>query len=213
MVHEEPEMLRVDQPSRYATVADFCHIFDEEMDSLYRLSQLLTAQCEKAERCFLSALEECIGMQFIFQEYAQSWAWRSIITNAIGLTNPCIQGHRGEIQASRDIEPVVSDGNQMIAHILALDDLQRLVVVMSGCERYGDQECAVMLRCSHKDVRKARAEAFRHIETTCGIQEKKCSTVLRAWIAMDSNGLRCMAAGFEPASTGLNRVPSGEDCS
>jgi outer membrane efflux protein len=40
-----------------------------------------------------------------------------------------------------------------IATVLALGDFERFVFVLSVLERYSDQDCSVLLRCSREDVR------------------------------------------------------------
>jgi hypothetical protein len=49
-----PEAKHITSPTPYASSGDFCRIFHEELDSLYLLSLLLTADGEKAEHCFVS---------------------------------------------------------------------------------------------------------------------------------------------------------------
>ena len=58
--------LIAERSARYATVADFLEIYNDEMDSLYLLSILLTADIEKAEECFVSALQECLNGMDVF---------------------------------------------------------------------------------------------------------------------------------------------------
>ena len=50
-----------------------------------------------------------------------------------------------------------------IAGILALDDFERFVFVISVLERYSDQDCSVLLGCSRQDVRKTRMRALPHV--------------------------------------------------
>ena len=49
-----PEAQRTTGPTSYASNDDFCRIFNEETDSLYQLSFLLTADRDKAQQCFVS---------------------------------------------------------------------------------------------------------------------------------------------------------------
>ena len=44
-----PETKRIKRPTPYASGADFCRIFDKEIDGLYLLSFLLTSDRKKAE--------------------------------------------------------------------------------------------------------------------------------------------------------------------
>ncbi|HYU44970.1 MAG TPA: isochorismatase family cysteine hydrolase [Terriglobales bacterium] len=61
----------------YTMPPDFCAVFNDDLDHLYTLSLLLTADHQKAEQCFVAGLEDCLqgnpggGMRsqdFIFWE-------------------------------------------------------------------------------------------------------------------------------------------------
>ncbi len=56
----------MESTSRYVTVADYYRIFAEDMESLYLLAFLLTADSDKAEQCFVSGLGECIDQIGVF---------------------------------------------------------------------------------------------------------------------------------------------------
>jgi len=71
------------EPTPYATGADFCRIFREDMNRLYLLSLLLTGDEAMAEKCFVRGLEDAGKGNPVFREWAQSWAWRTIIQKAI----------------------------------------------------------------------------------------------------------------------------------
>ncbi len=45
----------------YATSADFCRIFESDMNRLYLLCYLLTADHGIAEECFVRGLEDTTG--------------------------------------------------------------------------------------------------------------------------------------------------------
>src|ERR1700733_13932726 len=78
------------QPIRFAeergtpcpTVADFLKTFNEEMHSLYLLSFLLTADHDKAERCLVSAMGECMEGMGLFM------AGAAVIRDAIQTIKP-----------------------------------------------------------------------------------------------------------------------------
>src|SRR3979411_1415809 len=72
----------------YAVAGDFCRIFAEDMNGLYLLSFLLTANRVKAEQCFVSGLEDSVGANRVFKEWARSWTRRAIIQNAIRMMQP-----------------------------------------------------------------------------------------------------------------------------
>ena len=61
-----PELKQITRPKPYASSDDFRRVFDEDMNSLYLLSFLLTADREKAEQCFVSGLEDAVeGLSLI----------------------------------------------------------------------------------------------------------------------------------------------------
>ena len=71
--------------AEYASRGDFCRIFDQQMNSLYLLSFLLTADREKAEQCFVSGLEDSLGGNRVFKEWAArdlplAWSERRLDT-------------------------------------------------------------------------------------------------------------------------------------
>jgi hypothetical protein len=140
----------------YATGANFCRIFEADMNGLYWLSFLLTADREKAEQCFVSGLEESVDASPVFKEWARSWARRAIIQNAVRLLNPRPSGGNGGASSS-------FTGHERLAAVLELRPFERFAYVMSVLERYSDQDCAVLLSCSRRDVVAARTRAFEQI--------------------------------------------------
>src|ERR1700729_3223426 len=80
-----PEAKPIARATPYASSADFCRIFDEDMNDLYLLSFLLTADRQKAEECFVSGLEDAVEGNPVFKEWARSWAKRKIIENALSV--------------------------------------------------------------------------------------------------------------------------------
>jgi hypothetical protein len=145
----------------YATSADFCRIFHAEMSSLYLLSLLLTADSEKAERCFLESLEDSAGCASVFKEWASSWARRTIIHNAIRLIAP---RPADEISIPNPA-PLGSVANLQpeIAAVVDLPAFERFVFVLSVFERFSDQECSLFLNCSRREVAAGRNSALLQI--------------------------------------------------
>src|SRR5580693_9280911 len=76
------------KPQIYATSTDFARVFREDLGSLHLLSFLLTADHEKAEKCFVSGLDDCVEGNNVFRDWARSWARRAIIQNAIRMLAP-----------------------------------------------------------------------------------------------------------------------------
>jgi len=49
------------------------------------------------------------------------------------------------------------------ARVLALEDFERFVYVLSILERYSERDCAVMLGISIQELREVRVQAQQHI--------------------------------------------------
>ena len=67
----------------YTTSADFCRIFERDVNRLYMLAFLLTSDYASAQKCFVLGLEDSKNGNPVFKNWAESWARRSIIANAI----------------------------------------------------------------------------------------------------------------------------------
>ena len=154
----------------YATSADFCRIFQDDMDHLYRLSLLLTADSELAEQCFVRGLEDSKTGNPVFREWAQSWARRTIISNAIRMVRPRPDQRADEKGSDR----VARSGDQLPTELLPVLDLEafeRFVFVMSVLEGYNDRDCKLLLDCSVSDVVRARARAMQHVGFPAGVPD------------------------------------------
>jgi DNA-directed RNA polymerase specialized sigma24 family protein len=148
------------QPTPYATEADFCRIFRSDMNRLYLLSFLLTGNHTTAEKCFVSGLEDAAKGGPVFKEWAQSWARRTIIRNAI----QAIQPRPTDRHASGHVTGGRSTGEpESIAAVMELPAFDRFVFVMAVLERYSDQECSLLLDCSRDEVIAARTRAFERV--------------------------------------------------
>jgi hypothetical protein len=168
--------------NEYATGSDFCRIYVEQMNSLYLLSLLLTADPQKAEQCFLSGLDDSLNNNSVFKERAHLWARRTIILYAIRLLSPRptdenesnearlsppIEKLRGEVQAHPDL-----------VGILRLNSFERFVFIMSVLEMYSNQECSLLLGCFRRDVTNARIAAVRHLASAITIETEPERDVL-----------------------------------
>ena len=159
------EAKQITRPMSYASSDDFRQVFDEDMNSLYLLSYLLTADREKAEQCFVSGLDDAIEGNPVFKEWARSWARRVIIVNAVrtinpqpmedtGRSSPAMVGGDGKTPPVEQVE---------ITAVLALEPFERFVYAMTVLERYSDQDCSLQLGCARRDVVAARTRAFEQI--------------------------------------------------
>jgi hypothetical protein len=149
----------------YATSIDFCRALTEELDSLYLLSLLLTADNDKAEQCFVSAIGECGEGTGVFMEWACSWARRAVVKHAIRMIRPAPE-HADRLPFVSLNGPATSPGNNTFATIVALGEFERFVFVMSILEERSEQDCAILLRCSRRDVMMARVLALTRLART-----------------------------------------------
>jgi hypothetical protein len=170
------EAKHIIRPTPYASSADFRRIFDEDMNSLYLLSFLLTADPEKAEQCFVCGLEDAADGSPVFKEWARSWARRAIVQNAVRVINPRpVEGSGRSSSAS-----VLSNGKALaatqqveIAAVLRLEPFERFVYVMRLLEHYSDHDCSLLLGCARRDVLAARTRALQQIGSAMEMHYKQ----------------------------------------
>jgi DNA-directed RNA polymerase specialized sigma24 family protein len=170
-----PEAKQITRPTPYASSDDFRRIFDQDMNSLYLLSYLLTADRQKAKQCFVSGLEDAVEGNPVFKEWARSWARRVTIISAVRAINP----RPMEENSRSSSAPVSSNGKTQpveqveIAAVLALEPFERSVYVMTVLERYSDQESSLLLSCARRDVVAARTRALEQIGSAMASYSKQ----------------------------------------
>jgi DNA-directed RNA polymerase specialized sigma24 family protein len=178
-VHEQ-------EGNAYASHEDFHTIFNEDLKDLYQLSFLLTSDPTKAERCLVSGLEDCVSGNRIFREWARSWAKRTIVQNAIRQLKPRPRQSNSPLStavfSNTEGHSTSPGGHFEIAAVLRLADFDRFVFVMSVLEHYSEQDCALLLGCSARDIREGHTRALKgladspHIEPSENqlfVQEQK----------------------------------------
>jgi hypothetical protein len=159
---------RRNEPTSFATREDFIKVFHEDMNGLYQLSFLLTGDHEKADKCFVAGIEDCIKENRVFREWARSWAKRVIVANAIREMKP-----RRSLPISPPSATVFSHGERSsgsgghfdLETILNLGDFERFVFVMSVLENYSHHESALLLGCSVLEIRQARLHALEEMDS------------------------------------------------
>jgi hypothetical protein len=154
----QPMQLIDESATRYASVTDFCATFNEEMHSLYLLAFLLTADHDKAEQCLVSAMGECVEWIGVFTDWAHSWSRRAVVKRAIQVIMP-VPELADKVSIITVKASTTSGEDNPLIGILLLDPFERFVFVMSTLEGQSDAECAVLLRCSRRDVIMARVLA------------------------------------------------------
>lgn len=152
-------------PGPYATAADFEQIFMQDMSGLYLLSFLLAGSREGAEKCFVNGVTESVKGYRVFQEWARSWARRTIILSAIRFFEPRrnSQTTKPDPATARTLDTLPAASRSEVSAILQLPSFERFVFVMSALERYSDRECSILLSCAPREVAAARTRALRQL--------------------------------------------------
>jgi DNA-directed RNA polymerase specialized sigma24 family protein len=148
----------------YASEADFCQLFRDEMNRFYFLSLVLTADAKKAEQCFVESLEICMQSRRIFKNWTHRWAIHTIIKTAIRMVSPTQQHALVEMPASDQLADQ-SAPEALLAALQSVPPLDRFVHHMTVVERYSDLECSTFLGCTPKDVRESRERALQRLAT------------------------------------------------
>jgi hypothetical protein len=166
MSEQARHQVRTNEPNPFATREDLIKVFHEDMNGLYQLSFLLTADHEKAEKCLVGGIEDCVKENRVFREWARSWAKRIIIENAIRELKP-----RPSLPSSSPSAAVFSHSEQSsgsgghfdVETVLKLGDFDRFVFVMSALENYSHHECALLLGCSVLEIQQAHLHALEEL--------------------------------------------------
>jgi DNA-directed RNA polymerase specialized sigma24 family protein len=167
----EPMHFFNERATPYLTVTDFFSIFNEEMHSLYLLAFLLTADHDKAEECLVSAMGECVEGVGVFTDWARSWTRGVVLKRAIQLIMPAPEHADSVSLISLKRSDTPAENNPFSA-ILLLDAFERFVFVMSILEGQSDEQCAVLLGCSRRDVMIARVLALKRQSSTDVLAEE-----------------------------------------
>jgi DNA-directed RNA polymerase specialized sigma24 family protein len=172
MREQARNQVRRNVPNPYATREDFINVFHEDMDGLYQLSFLLTGDHEKAERCFVAGIENCVEENRVFREWARSWAKRIIIGSAIRELKPrqSLPGSSPSATVFSHSDPSSSSREHFdMEAVLGLGDFERFVFVISVLESYSLHECALLLDCSVLEIRQARLHALEELASSAQV--------------------------------------------
>jgi len=129
------------------------------MNGLYLLAFLLTGDQVAAEKCFVQGLSDSKKSNPVFRDWAETWARRMIVQNAIRMIRPRpMDLNVPDNVAGRDvIQPAE------IVAILELPAFDRFAYVLSVLEHYPLEECATLLDCRRDEVNAARMRALQEI--------------------------------------------------
>jgi hypothetical protein len=138
------------------------------MDELFHLAFLLTADIELAEQCMILVMRECLA-GCVFKRWLPVWVRRMVVRTGIEIVLAKRNEPRGYLSLDRAVDPTSEPVDFEIAAlnasagILTLNELERLVYVLSMIERYPLRECALLLGSSTREVSVARTSAIRAI--------------------------------------------------
>jgi DNA-directed RNA polymerase specialized sigma24 family protein len=161
--------------NQYATRKDFRKILDEDLDRLYQLALFLTADHQKAERCFVASIEDCAKENGVFREFARPWTKRVVVENAIRelKPRPSRSNNSSSLPSLRNQELRCPAGHPAAEALVGLADFERFVFVLCVLERYRESDCALLLNCSASQVLEAWTRA---IDTLASIDQVVFST-------------------------------------
>lgn len=138
---------------------DFCAIFEKDMNTLYSLAFLLTADHRTAEQCFLVGFDDCLHGADVFPGWARSWSRRAIVKQAIRLVNPRPVAPDFAAEAPRN-------GGDVPSRLLELPAFDRFVFAMTVLEKFSARECAALLNCVPSDVERAKSRVLQGLGVT-----------------------------------------------
>ncbi len=149
----------------YATDDDFRQLFATKITEFLRLALQLTADAEKAERCLILAMRDSFDKSNISVNFAQVWARRMVIRNAIRLVLGIDNDIACDTEAEFHLQPRayrIEEPRESIA-VLDMAEFDRMVFVICVLERLSIMDCALLLRRSPKDVNDAMVRATNHV--------------------------------------------------
>lgn len=170
----------ITRAAAYASSDDFRRIFDENMNSLYLLAFLLTADHGRAEQCLVSALEDAVGGNPVFREWAHSWARRMIIQNAVRLIKPRPADGSGRLKSASvdsDYKTIPAERQVEISVLLGLETFERVVYVITVLEHHSDHECSLLLGRAQRDILPTRTRAVEQIGRQVEMRDRQLSNV------------------------------------
>jgi hypothetical protein len=107
----------------------------------------------------------------VFMDWARSWTRAAVVKYAIQMIKPAPEPTDCVSFTSLKRSSTPTENNPF-AGILLLDAFERFIFVMSILEEQSDEECAILLRCSPRDVMMARLLALKRQSSTDALTEE-----------------------------------------
>lgn len=160
---------RLSSGNEYATMDDFRKLFASDMEDLFCLAFLLTADAEKAELCLLLTMQECTATGSVFKWWLPVWTANALMRNGIRIVTGSpicpprkISQNGAHSSTSRSKKRAMNRLDES-AVILQLSDFDRLVYVISLVEHYPTRDCAALLGRPPQEVVDARNRAVDRV--------------------------------------------------
>ena len=144
---------------RYATAAGFAALFRTEMADMFHVAYVLTGDPVLAEKCLIAALNDCIGKDCVFAEYALAYARYAVIRRA---TKAICDRFQPSARCDTGERYLSADAHKHDA-LLVLPVFERAAFVLCVMERLSDKQASLLLRATPEVVQRARIQALeRH---------------------------------------------------
>ncbi|WP_049761853.1 hypothetical protein [Candidatus Korobacter versatilis] len=140
------------------------------MDRLYLLALLLTGDHAVAESCFVTGLQDARGGNRVFKDWADTWARRTVILNAIRAVRPA--SHKSDHNVSNAVVAEFATGAPLLRALLEMPTFDRFIYVVCVLEGYSDHQCALLIGSTRKAVTEARMRAIETLGDPAFVQQQ-----------------------------------------
>jgi hypothetical protein len=147
-----------------ATPAEYWELISGEMNTLYLLSFLLTADKEKAEQCLDQTLDDFVEGREDFIDWARKRGRDAVLKHASGMMKPDPEATQVEMDFRDGLQCL--DGSHIFGAITSLPTFERFVFVMTKIYGQSDTECAAHLVTTRWEVSIARELTEQILATT-----------------------------------------------
>jgi hypothetical protein len=148
--------------TEYGAVARYGHVFIDQMNCLYLLAFLVTADRNIAERCFTRALDEYVEGRGGFLDWASREGRLAVLRHSIQAINPLPrQAYSWTLSGVPD--PMGPTAHHPFVAITSLSAFERFVFVMATVEGLSEEDCAALLECSVQEIAFGRELARRTV--------------------------------------------------
>lgn len=136
----------------YAAPGEYAEVLVEQMNSLYLLSLLVTADRQLAEICLSGALDEYVHGRTTFMAWLKEDGRRAVLRHAVQIIRP-VPKQAYSWSLPEILPPLVSAAaHRPFAGVTSLSAFERFAFIMSVFEGLTDEDCGSLLNCSMEDV-------------------------------------------------------------